>query len=363
MLNLRAGSGSPSAPSTPKVPTYGPFTAADIADLFAPLEQSRGAVLAVSGGPDSVALMLLASAWAKQKETGAKLFVATVDHGLRPESRDEAETVALWARSLGLPHQILTWEGEKPKARIQERARAARYALLASYARKVGGDYVLTAHHADDQAETILFRLLRGSGIAGLAGMPKLAPLRGLTHFRPLLDHRKEMLIAVCDARGQAYLSDPSNENSAFARTRLRRLLPALAKDGLNHATLLRLGRRAARIEAALDARVRAVRASLQATRSESGFSASIRPLVDEPEEILLRVIACELEESGAHLPLRLERLENLVIGVHAALRSNVAWQSSLAGMALALDRMGVLSICPENERRRGRGQTAHKSK
>src|SRR5579862_8269344 len=155
----------------------------------------------LSCGPFSIALMLLASLWAAQRGAAPPLSVASVDHGLRAESHNEAELVGLWARSLGLAHHILTWEGEKPETRVQERAREARYALLFRHARDIGANFVLTAHHADDQAETILFRLLRGSGIAGLAGMPKMTTLHGLVHFRPLLDHRKETLVALCEAR------------------------------------------------------------------------------------------------------------------------------------------------------------------
>ena len=104
------------------------FDQAHIETLFAALLPARGALLAVSGGPDSMALMRLVARWAINHPV--PVFVATVDHGLRAEARGEAEHVAVWAAKLGLPHAILTWDGEKPKTRIQERARAARYELL-----------------------------------------------------------------------------------------------------------------------------------------------------------------------------------------------------------------------------------------
>ncbi|MGP8191246.1 MAG: tRNA lysidine(34) synthetase TilS [Methylovirgula sp.] len=334
------------------------FGPADLAARFAPLERARGVLLAVSGGPDSVALMLMAADWAK---TGAAppLFVATVDHGLRPESRQEAEQVGLWAGALSLPHRILFWEGAKPKTAIQERAREARYALLCAYAAEIGADYLVTAHHADDQAETILFRLLRGSGISGLAGMPVAARRGDLIHLRPLLDCPKDALIAFCEARGQPFFRDPSNENPAFARARLRRLEPILAQEGLDRDALLRLGRRAARADLALDVYTEKLRAACHATRADGQFSAPFRALGAEPAEILGRLIEAEIHALGQALgidkPLRLDRLETLTASLQAAMQKREPWRGSLAGMALVLDREGSLTICRERPRRRGR--------
>ncbi|MGH6852947.1 MAG: tRNA lysidine(34) synthetase TilS, partial [Methylocella sp.] len=215
----------------------------------------RGIVLGVSGGPDSVALMLLAAEWARGGAARPLLHVATVDHGLRKDSRGEAETVARWAAGLALPHAVLVWNGAKPKSRIQERAREARYELLFEYAARIGADHVMTAHHADDQAETILFRLLRGSGVSGLAGMASSSDRNGLILARPLLAHAKADLAALCESRAHPFIDDPSNNDPAYARTRIRRLGRLLAGEGLGRAALLQLGRRAARAEAALAAR------------------------------------------------------------------------------------------------------------
>ncbi len=208
--------------------------------------------------------------------------------------------------------RILVWQGDKPKTRIQERAREARYELLCACAAEIGADYLVTAHHADDQAETILFRLLRGSGFAGLAGMPRMAQRGGLTFLRPLLDCPKSALIAVCEAQDQPYFRDPSNENPAFARAQLRRLLPLLAEEGLDREALLRLGRRAARVDLALDATVEKLRARLPATRDEDSFSAPIGALAAEPAEILGRLIEAEIQRVASARPVRLDRLEVL---------------------------------------------------
>ncbi len=187
----------------------------------------RGAVLAVSGGPDSTALMGCAAS----TEPGIPFVVATVDHGLRPGSAAEADEVAGLAARLGLKHRILAWTGPKPAARLQEAARAARYRLLAELARETGADLVLTAHTLDDQAETVLMRLCAGSGPAGLSGMAPARTLVGLTLGRPFLNVPKTRLVATCEERGWPFVRDPSNADPRFGRVRLRRLLPLLAEE------------------------------------------------------------------------------------------------------------------------------------
>lgn len=336
--------------------------------LFAALSSARGVLLAVSGGPDSVALMRLVATWAQRdwaqrdwaQRDGAHrppvaVFVATVDHGLRPESRAEAEQVGVWARDLGLPHAILPWRGDKPTTRLQERARAARYDLLLRHARAVGADHLVTAHHADDQAETILFRLLRGSGLAGLAGMQAATRLEEVVHLRPFLALRKAALVDFCQACGQAFLSDPSNENPRFARARLRRLAPLLAEEGLDTENLLRLGRRAARADAALAESAARLRASLDACRDAGSIAADLRPCAGVPEEILLRLLEMEIADLCPGRPLRLGRLESLTTALAAALGSGAPLRATLAGTLLSLDGEGRLTIRREGPRRRGR--------
>ena len=139
--------------------------------LLAPLCEFDVALLAVSGGPDSTALLAMAVEWARRAAKAPRLAAATVDHGLRNESADEAAAVGALCARLGVPHRVLVWSGDKPKTRIQERARAARYALLGAHASEIGAKAIVTAHHLDDQAETALFRLLRGSGVGGLRAM------------------------------------------------------------------------------------------------------------------------------------------------------------------------------------------------
>jgi tRNA(Ile)-lysidine synthase len=319
--------------------------------IFAPLAKARRLLLAVSGGPDSVALMLLASCWSRRGETGIE--VATVDHGLREDSRQEAEQVGDWARTLGFPHHILTWQGEKTKTRLQEHAREARYRLLNECAVRIGADHIVTAHHADDQAETVLLRLTRGSGPAGLAGMAGFTPLDGVTLARPLLDVPKADLIAFCEAAGHPFLRDPSNENPAFARTRLRKLRTVLDAEGLDRASLLRLARRAARAEAALAETTASIRQGLSAERGEARVKIAGEALAGLPEEIFLRVLEAEvLGFSEGRDRLRLDRLERAAAEILAGLRNKRVFAATLGGARMSVTPGGDLEISRAPPRR-----------
>jgi tRNA(Ile)-lysidine synthase len=168
--------------------------------------------LAVSGGADSMALLALAvRSWPGQVEA------ATVDHGLRPEARDEAQMVADWCRSRHVPHAILTPDAPITGS-LQTEARVVRYALLDAWRIARGLDWLLTAHHADDQLETLLLRLGRGAGVGGLAS---IRARRGVI-LRPLLGIRRADLRAYCEAEDVPFFDDPSNADERFDRARLR---------------------------------------------------------------------------------------------------------------------------------------------
>jgi tRNA(Ile)-lysidine synthase len=194
-------------------------------DLDALIPPSARIGIAVSGGPDSLALLVMAA-----EVRPSAIEAATVDHALRPESRAEAETVARIYERLGVPHSILTadWP-EKPESAIQERARAMRYRLLGAWARERGLAALVTAHHLDDQAETVLMRLSRGAGVCGLAGMRPISrtPDGNTALVRPLLSWKHAELEAICTAAEVAPLDDPSNEDEQFERVRVRRMLAA----------------------------------------------------------------------------------------------------------------------------------------
>lgn len=190
------------------------------ADL-APLWSGQGKLgVAVSGGPDSLALLLLAHA-----ALPGRVEVATVDHGLRAESADEAALVAGICARLEVPHQTLTVE--VPAGNVQSEARSARYAALAGWMAERGIEALATAHHADDQAETLLLRLNRGSGVAGLSGVRArgLVPGTRLPLVRPLLGWRRSELVQIVADAGLDPVMDPSNENDRFDRVRMRKAL------------------------------------------------------------------------------------------------------------------------------------------
>src|SRR4051794_29062019 len=159
---------------------HSPISVAQAKRLFADWKAAPAIVLAVSGGPDSIALMWLAARWRRALARGPRLIAVTVDHGLRSEAAREARDVKRVARSLDIPHRTLRWTGTKPKTGLPAAAREARYRLLAQAARKSGATHILTAHTRDDQAETLLMRMLHGSGIAGLAGMARETEREGV---------------------------------------------------------------------------------------------------------------------------------------------------------------------------------------
>lgn len=205
---------------------------ADLACVFSEgFRPDKPLALAVSGGPDSIAMLLLAHA-----AVPGQIAVATVDHGLRPEAEDEALLVAGVCRHLGVPHATLCADAPLAGGNLQAEARALRYALLGGWALGIGARALATAHHADDQAETFLMRASRGSGVAGLAGVRSRRQDGAITLIRPLLAWRREELAAVVMQAGVATVTDPSNQDDRFDRTRMRRLLadtPALDAAGI----------------------------------------------------------------------------------------------------------------------------------
>lgn len=231
----------------------GPVKSQELDRLFAPLVTCKSVGLAVSGGPDSTALMHLFVRWRGSSSTPAAI-VLSIDHGLRPEAAAEAEVVAASAKRLGLAAQVLRWAGDKPATGLQEAAREARYRLLGEAARAHGLDAIVTAHTEDDQAETLLMRLARGSGLDGLAAMQAVAQLGGIKLVRPLLGVPKARLLATLAEAGIGYASDPSNLDPRFERTRLRATAPVFRGLGLTSAALARTSRRLERARLALEA-------------------------------------------------------------------------------------------------------------
>ncbi len=311
------------------------ISAAEAKSLFAGIEDAPALLLAVSGGPDSTALLMLAARWAKSLKNKPKLTAVTVDHGLRKESKREAAAVAKLAKKLGVPHRILRWSGKKPTTGIQQTARHARYRLLIEAAKKAKASQILTAHTLDDQAETMVIRLARGSGITGLGAMARRSRLDGMILLRPFLDVPKARLIATLKAAKIPFADDPSNRDPKFTRARLRGLLPALAKEGLDARRLSILARRLRRADAALEAETdRAMAEFGRETEDKSAIVFEADKFARLSAEIALRVLGRAIARLGDEGPVELGKLEALFAAAAPAAQNaaKAQFRRSLAG-------------------------------
>ena len=330
-----------------------PVPAADIASrfsddaletLFAPFAEVGRLALAVSGGADSLGLLILAQRWRASRATGPELLVLTVDHGLRAESAAEAAFVGDIARRYGLCFHSLRWTDPAPPTGIEAAARAARYALLLDAARTAGATHLATAHHRDDQAETFLMRLARGSGVYGLAAMGADVDRDGIRLVRPLLDVAHDELVAVVRDAGLNPVDDPHNSDPGFDRVRFRRLMPVLAAEGLDAPTLAGTARRLGRAAAALDAYAGRLFARAAVADPTGAVRLEAQAWSDEPEEVRLRALARILRAvgGGAYVP-RLESLEALETAMRQALQGEPGGRlvRTLAGTLIDL-RKGV---------------------
>ncbi len=319
----------------------GPIAGHELVSLFLDLADCRRVILAVSGGPDSTALLLLAERWRAAQRKGPDLIVGTVDHGLRPEAKAEAAMVATLAAKLGLPHHTLVWPGEKPSTGLQEAARAARYQLLLGLACATSADAIATAHTEDDQAETMLMRIARGSGLAGLAGIKPKSAREGVALVRPFLGVPKARLMATLSAAGISFAEDPSNEDPRFTRVRLRRLGAELAAEGLDGARLATLARRLARADAALEAVVDELLAgvSRRPWPRVGPVELDAAALFRLPGEIRIRLLQRAIDQVGDEGPVELGKLEVLHAGLEEAHAGNRPLKRTLAGAVMSLDR------------------------
>ena len=351
---------------------HSPILARDAKRLFADFTAAPALVIAVSGGPDSVALMWLMARWRKARARGPRLVAVTVDHGLRPEAAAEARQVERLSRTLALAHRTMRWTGKKPERGVPAAARAARYRLLAEAAREAGATHILTAHTRDDQAETLLMRLLRGSGIAGLSAMARMSEREGLLLARPLLDVSKSRLVATLKRAGIGFADDPTNRDPTFTRPRLRTLLPQLAAEGGDARALARLAARLARANAAVEVLADGAERylALKDCAAAAGTDADIptarvfdaEGFAALPEEVRLRLLMRAINRFGHEGPAELGKAETLL----AVLDEFAQGQSSrrgagaarikqtLAGALVSVEK-GQIRIAPAPARRRGK--------
>jgi tRNA(Ile)-lysidine synthase len=336
-----------------------PITPAEAKALFAPWRRASCLVVAVSGGPDSMALLFLLARWRKALPHGPLLIAATIDHALRPQSAKEARMVKAFAASLGITHVTRRWTGPKPRTGLPAAARTARYALLAAIARCHEAQHILVAHTQDDQAETILMRLIKGSGLIGLKAMTCESQRDGLTLVRPLLTVPKARLLATLAHHGIAFADDPTNRDRHFTRPRLRAAMPLLAEEGLDAEGLARLAMRMQRADATLHHMAETASAKLRLANSEqagrhdydaAGFAAL-------PEEIRLRVLIEAIHIVSQSDPPGLSQAESLLRALDDApqpAKNGLRLRRSLAGAVVTLTATR-LSIAPAPLRRGAR--------
>jgi tRNA(Ile)-lysidine synthase len=278
----------------------------EVVALLAPFGVQAGAVaVAVSGGPDSMALAFcLQRFWGED----GRVLALIVEHGLRSESAAEAGEVADRLRGMGMEAEILPWQHESLSSRIHVKAREARYALLLAACQKNNIKTLFLAHHADDQAETVLMRFAKGSGIDGLAGMAPAREIGGVTLARPFLTLPKARLLATCEANGIPFVTDPSNEKDKYARGRLRRVMPLLAEEGFTAERLTDLGNRAREAKEALEHYTKMFLCeSVEATDVSGTLLLNGEALAAVPRAIALRALAACLTtlNSTAYAPER----------------------------------------------------------
>lgn len=294
--------------------TAAPVSQEEFAGLMSrlgPFEARPEVAVAVSGGADSMAAALLARDWLRS--LNGRLVALVVDHGLRPESADEASLVARRLAELEIDAEILPWRGDKPGSNLQAAAREARYGLLSAFCARRGILHLLLGHHRDDQAETFLMRLSRGSGLYGLSAMTALQELPDHRLLRPLLSLPKVRLIATLEARGIRWVEDPSNQDHRFARTGFRELLPGLAAAGVTSETLSETTRRLGVARNAVEVAV-AKRLARACWLHPAGI-AFVRPerLSSAPRDVALRALSRILVcVSGREYGPRLAPLERL---------------------------------------------------
>jgi tRNA(Ile)-lysidine synthase len=350
-----------------------PISAQNARRLFADWKAVPAIVLAVSGGPDSIALMWLAARWRRALARGPRLIAVTVDHGLRSEAAREARDVKRLARILDLPHRTVRWTGAKPGTGLPAAARAARYRLLAQAARAHGATHVLTAHTRDDQAETLLMRMVRGSGIAGLAAMARESEREGVVLARPFLSVSKSQLIATLKKAKIDFADDPTNRDTSFTRPRLRTLMPVLAAEGGDVRNLARLASRLARANAAVEVLVDGAERYLALRDREAshpGFDAKAfdakafdsktfdaKAFAAMPEEIRLRLLLRAINRFGHEGPAELGKVEALLsaldrAGANKTAGRRVRLKQTLAGALVSLID-GRVRVEPAPPRRR----------
>ena len=312
--------------------------------LFQPYG-SKACALAVSGGSDSMAMLLLASKWAKHHQVC--LYVLTVDHGLRDCSAEEASIVKQCCKNLGLSHHTLIWQEKKPSANIQAKAREARYRLMADWCREHNIACLLTAHTIQDQAETVLMHVMRGSGVYGLSAIAAHSSHFGINILRPLLEVSREALQTYLKEQEQQWVEDSSNADPKYMRSRLRQFL-ALSDEP--ERLIQRLSDTAAHMQRArdaIDAMVGHVKEEQVVLSEQAMASIPLAAFQTLPLEVGYRVLASLLMDISGNIYVpRFEKLQQLYQQVVSCEPAGGTW--TLSGCCIIVEGQGQLHILRE---------------
>lgn len=305
------------------------------------IPKSKPLAVAVSGGADSVALVFLLHRW------GAKdMHILTVDHGLRPEAKNEVALVARYAESIGAKCKKFKWLDEKPEKSIQEEARRARYEMMADYCRKQKIAHLFLAHHADDQMETFLFRLAKGSGPQGLVCMKSLQKYDDdLTLARPLLSFTHDELIETCKKAKIEWVEDPSNLSDKYMRGRMRGAKEILEREGLTAKRIEMLIGRLERSQSFIDQQIEKESENIIIKVETERIEFRLSTLRDAHMELLIRLIqnAIAALRPDKDYPARLEDIERLAARIH---QNPDFCGATLGGVKLAVSRKKDLLTC-----------------
>lgn len=331
--------------AAPQVPTEaGPLSEREFAGhmaRLAPFECRPTLAVAVSGGRDSLCLALLAARWAAAR--GGSLAAVTVDHGLRPESADEARQVGRWLAAHGVRHHILRWRGPYPSTGVQAAARQARYGLLGEFCRDRAILHLLVGHQREDQDETVLIRREGASGPDGLAGMAAVAERAQFRILRPLLGVPRARLAATLADFDQPWIDDPTNQDTAMARGRLRVVVGDAERDAARRAAQENASARVARERSMAALAARAVRFH------QGGFlEFDLAQLQRAPQHTIAHLLArCAVIVAGRDYPPRGERTRRL-----AAIVADIAEVRQFTGSTLGgcrvIGHRGRLYMCRE---------------
>lgn len=311
------------------------------------LTQSNRILLAVSGGSDSMAMLSAA-----QAISGVEWYVATVNHGLRAEALQEIEIVKRHAEKLTMPWVVLDWYGDKPITAVQEHARNARYRLLHDYARRMQIRTLFTAHTVDDQAETLLMRLVSGSRLKGLCGIAYGRSFaEDLYLVRPFINLGKKALVDYCISNHVAYANDSSNVDTRFARTRFRQYYALLASEGWSPERIQRFVQRCAEDEEALELWAGSLYDTLVHSEVDC-IRLDVGPFIELPKSIQYRVLARVCLALGRYPQIRAHKLERLLaVRVIPCVKEQRWFQCTLGGLVFCY-RGEDLVVSIENARR-----------